>query len=363
MPQTLVSQAIKLLTTVIISMASLTAQAKPSSELDIARCWAFPLESASSQISSDELRVYVASEGGRVTALLLNGQKSWSSDLGGEIVSNLIPWGDSIFFATASDGSNRKSLLRVMSSETGIVGAAFPLPEAERHFLTTFNDSLIVVSANGVVHSLDGKGATKWRREIAAGFVGSPAFGSGKLHVGATGKQVFTIDLVTGEIESVRRMSHEITAVGVTAGGSLAVGDERGYVTSLAPDGRDNWRFRTGARVSRIFAANGHLFAVSHDNFVYCLDVSNGNVIWKRRLDARATHSIAVNANYVFTTALDEHGAALTSVATGKPAGQVIFSADEWVTTAPASVGSSLFVATNTAVALYSLAGTPGCPK
>ncbi len=338
-------------------------QDKPTSELDIARCWAFPLEPATRQISNDELRVYVASEGARVIALQLNGQKSWSSDLGGEIVSNIIPWADSVFVATAAGGSNGKSALRVMSRETGIVGAAYPLPDAERHFLAMVNGSLIVVSVNGIVHSLDGKGVIKWRREIAAGFAGSPAFGSDKLHVASTGKQVFTIDLVTGEIESIRKMPSEITAVGVAGGGTLAVGDERGNVTSLAADGRENWRFRTGARVSQIFAANGHLFAVSQDNFVYCIDASNGNVTWKRRLDGRATYANSVNGTYLFTTSIDEHGAALTSVVTGKPVGQIIFDNDEWVTGTPVSANSLLFVVTNSAVAGYSLAGSPGCPK
>lgn len=363
MPRTLISRVATYLISAVILPAALIAQIKPADEVDIARCWSARLVSAG-EIGLDERRVYVASEGARVTALLYNGDRSWTSDLGGEAVSNIMAWEGSVFVATTSGGATGKSVLRVMSRETGIVGGAIPLPDAERHFLGTFNGSLIVVSANGIVHALDGKGTTKWRREIASGFVGSPAFGSAKVHIASSAKQVFTIDLVSGEIDSVRKTAHGITAVGVTAGGGMVVGDERGYVTSLAADGRANWQFRTGGKVSRIFGANGHLFAVSHDNFVYCLDVSNGNVTWKRRLDGRAAHTAAVNdGSYIFTTAIEEPAAALASAESGKPVGQIVFGEDEWVTVAPASSNSQLFIVTNGGLAAYSLSGASGCVK
>ncbi len=350
-----------LLTVALTAFA--TAQAKPSEELDMARCWAVTAEAPVSQLATEGGRSYAGFDGGRLGSFSLDGKPVWSAEFGGEIASNILVGESLIYLATNASGVEKTSVLRFVSRDTGIVAGTIPLPGAERHYISSLKGLLVIVSANGVVQLLDDKGGVKWRREIAAGFAGTPAIGTDRLYVGSIAQQVFTLNLANGEIESVRKMPFNVTALAVTPDGSLIVGDERGNLTSLSSDGHSNWRFRSGGRISRISSSNGDILALSHDNFVYCIDANNGSVRWKRRLAGRAAHSATLDDAYTVTTSLDEHGAVLTYLESGRPAGQIVLGHDEFVSADPSSAGSLVLIGTNTSLYGYSLAGQSGCPK
>ena len=358
--------ALRPLTSLILTAALATlavAQTAATDELDVVRCWAIASEAPVSQTAADGGRFYAGSDGARLSAFSMDGKETWSAEFGGRIVSNILVGEQSLFVATNSSGEPAASVLRIVSRDTGIVAGIVPLPAADAHFISRSNGSMVVVSSSGVVQLMDDKGAVKWRREIAKGFAGVPVFGTERLYIASTTQQIFTIRIATGEIESVRKVTFPVTAVAVGQTGGLLVGDERGNLTSLTSEGRTNWRFRSGARITRIFNSNDSILALSNDNFVYCIDLSNGGVNWKRRLGGRAAHSLTINGTYALTTSIDEHGAVLTGLANGRPVGQITFAADEFVTTDPAAMGGLVLIGTNIAVYGYSLSGQAGCPK
>jgi outer membrane protein assembly factor BamB len=355
---------ISILMVAVVAVA-VSGQANGANELDVARCWAVQPAGVVTRLATepDGSRVYAAFEGARVAAFTPDGKKLWSAEFGGEIVSNILTADGSVLFATHTAGAEAKSVLRRVSRDTGIVVHTVILPAAERHFLSLVNGSVAVVSANGVVQLLGQNGDVKWRREIADGFAASPAIGADKLYVASTEKQVFTIHLATGEIGSVQKMPFNITALGATQAGSLLVGDDRGNLTSFAPDGSRAWRFRSGARISRIIPANGHVLALSDDNFVYYIYISNGSVTWKRRLGGRAAYSAVIGGNYNISTSIDEHGAVFTGIENGKAAGQVVLGDEEFVSADPVTGGPIVLIGTNNGIYGYSLSGHAGCPK
>lgn len=363
MPRTLLLESLISILAVAMTVASAHAQPKEAVEMDLSLCWTFPVETSVRRVAADRTRLYAALVEAKLAAHSFDGKRAWSSDLGGEVVSNILTTDSDLFVVTASMGESPTSVLRTISLDTGIVAATQPLPVADRHFLFWVNRGLLVVSASGVVQMIDDKGTVKWRREIASAFAGTPSIGADKLLVASTASQMFTINLAAGEIESVKKLPHDVTALGVTQTGLVVVGDERGNLTSFDQTGARNWRFRTGGRISGIFAANGHIFAMSHDNFIYCIDASNGSVTWKRRLAGRASHAAAINGAYLLTTSLDEHGATVTSSAGGKPAGQIVLDEDEFITADPVSAGGLLVIGTNDAIYGYSITGAAGCPN
>ncbi len=317
-------------------------QAKPAEELVVTKCWSYPLtESPGVAMASDGSNVFVSLSGAKIEALSLDGRKIWASELGGEIASNLLPLEVGVFVVTATGaadgGKSGGGVLRALSTETGITTWTLKLPGAERHFLSGFNGSVIVVSKSGVIQSVDAKtGLVKWKREIAEGFVASPVFNGGKVLVAASGKQIFGISSATGEIDSLRKLPFSVTALGETAAGELLGGDERGNVTSFA-NGHDkvSWKFKTGGEISGVYGVGDGLLVTSHDNFVYFMTGRNGDVVWKKRLAGRVSHIASVFNKYAVITSFEEHLVLLMELSSGKVAGQIVFGPDEYLVADP----------------------------
>ncbi|MEQ1922384.1 MAG: PQQ-binding-like beta-propeller repeat protein [Pyrinomonadaceae bacterium] len=341
-------------------------QSKLTGEVDVAKCWAFPLsDKTASSLGADASRVYVGSSGAKVEALSLDGKKMWATEFGGDINSNLLPTETGLFFVTATvsdDAAKAGSVLRVVSKETGITNWTAKLPVADRHFLDVYQNTVIVVSSSGAVQSLDIKdGTARWKREIAEGFAGEPRFGGDAVVVGSTAKQAFTIMLATGEILSMRKLDAGVSSVGRVSASDMTVGDGLGNVSLfLAGSEKPIWKFRSGGAISKILAVNGNLFVTSHDNFAYSLNSSNGSLAWKRRLSGRAAHIAVIDDKYMIASAVDDHSVVLIELVKGKVVGQIALGADETLTADPVMMGGLILTVTDTAAYAHSLSS---CPK
>lgn len=341
-------------------------QTKPGEELVVTKCWSYPLTESGVGIASDGSQVYVGLNGAKIEAVSLDGRKIWASELGGEIASNILPLETGLVVATVSGaGEARKSVdgvLRAVSRETGITMWTLKLPGAERHFLSIFNGWVVVVSKTGVIQSVDAKsGLVKWKREIADGFVATPVFNGVKVLVAANGRQVFGVSLATGEIDSLRKPTFAVTALGEIVSGEVVGGDDRGNVTSFV-NGTDkaSWKFKTGGEISGIYGLGESLLVTSHDNFVYFMTSRNGDVVWKKRLAGRVSHIASVFNKYAVITSFEEHGAVIAELSSGKVAGQIVLGAEEYLVADPVSASDLIFVLTNQASYAFSVNGA--CP-
>jgi outer membrane protein assembly factor BamB len=344
--------------------SAVVAQARPGDELVASRCWSYPLSEAGAvAFAPDADRVFLGMGGARVEAVGVDGAKLWSTDLGGDITSNLLPSKTTIFVATAGpaagEGRSGEGILRALSRETGITLWTLKLTNAVRHALHSFNEDLIIVSTVGAIQSVDAKsGSVKWKREIADGFVASPVFGKEKLLVAASGKQVFGVLLATGEIDSMRRLPVAITALTETSAGELVTGDERGNITAFV-NGSDkiSWRFKAGGQISGLYAQGDNLLVTSHDNFVYFMSSRNGDVVWKKRLAGRVSHVANIANKYALSTSFDEPGAAVTELLTGKPVGQIVLGSEESITADPSVSSGRIFILTTRSLHAVSFDG------
>ncbi len=312
-----------------------------------------------SAIAADGSHVYLGSEGAKIEALSLDGRKLWSSELGGDISSNLVPVEKGLLLATstlASDSPKATATLRNLSKETGITSWMLKLPNAGRYFLNPYNGFVIVVAQNGVVEAVDARdGTVKWKREIAEGFVAEPAFTPAKMIVATTGRQIFSISLASGEIESMRKSVYGVTALGELPTGEIVVGDERGGVSTMNGTDKPTWKFKSGGEISKIFQIGDSILATSHDNFIYYLLARNGDVDWKKRLSGRVMHLANITDKYALTMSFDDNNAVFTDLFTGKVAGQIGFADEEKLVSAPVAINGSIFLLTDRAVYSYSL--------
>ena len=350
-----------------LSMAAAFGQTTPAVEQVVIKCWSYPLgESRASALASDGTHVFTGATGAKIGALSLEGRKVWTTELGGDIASNILPLESGVFVVTAASasdpGKNGESVMRSLSRETGITNWSLKLPNSDKHFLSGFNGSVIIVSKKGVIQSVDANsGSVKWKREIAEGFVSSPVFNGGRVLVAASGKQVFGVSMATGDIDSMRKPAFAITALNEIAGGGLIAGDDRGNLTSVANGGEKvNWKFKAGGEISAIYAVSENLLVTSHDNFAYFIASRNGDVVWKKRLGGRVSYIATILNKFAVITSFEEHGAVLIDLSSGRVAGQIVLGGDEYLVSDPVSSNGLIYVLTNQAAYAFSLNGCGG---
>ena len=345
--------------------ATVSCQTNHSKEVEISKCWSYPVNGETGEsLAVDGVRVYLGLSNAKVEAWSFDSKKMWTTELGGDISSNILAVDSGLFLVTSlsSDtGRSGGSLLRSLSKETGITNWTLKLPDAEKYFLGSFNGSLIVVSKSGVIQSVDAKsGTVEWKREIADGFAAAPAFDGGKVIVATTAKQIFAISLVSGEIISMRKLSFGVTALGETSSGQMIAGDERGNVSSLSAGAeKPYWNFKSGGEISAVFTIGDHMLVTSHDNFVYFLFNRNGGVMWKKRLTGRVSQISLYADRFALVTSYDQHGAVLTDLTNGKVAGQIAFGEDENLVYSPVISNGLIFTLTNKAAYAFSINDCP----
>jgi outer membrane protein assembly factor BamB len=328
-------------------------------EIDVAKCWSYPLaDEAAAELASDAGHVYAGSAGAKIETLSLDGKKMWATELGGEIRSNLLATDNGLYLVTATVSQPQKAdenVLHGLSKETGITNWTAKLPPASQHFIGTFKDTLIVVSATGVVQAIDARsGTTRWKREIADGFTSKPAFSDNKVYIASTAKQLFEISLLSGEIESMRKLPNAITAIGKTPGGALIVGDDHGNLFSFGDSGANpSWSYKSGGEISAIFTVDDHLLVTSHDNFVYFLVSRNGGMAWKKRLSGRISQIATYLDRYALMSSFEDHGAVFADLSTGKTAGQIAFAANEDLRYNPVISNGLIIILTSEAVSAF----------
>ncbi|MEQ1605237.1 MAG: PQQ-binding-like beta-propeller repeat protein [Pyrinomonadaceae bacterium] len=349
---------VSLLVAVIAFALMAAGQAKPVTEISVSRCWAYPMAVSGAAIATDSARVFIGAEGAKIETLSLDGKKMWSSELGGDLSSNLLASEKGLVLATSTEkaaGEKTTSVLRSLSKETGITNWTLKLPDAARFFIGLHNGSVIVVSKSGTIQSVDaGDGSIKWKRDIADGFVAEPVFSTAKLIVAAKANQIFSVSLASGEIESMRKSVYAVTSLGELASGEIVVGDERGNVSTLNGTDKPLWKFKSGGEISRLFVSGDSILATSHDNFIYYLLARNGDIDWKKRLGGRALHLANIADKYVLSMSFEENSAVFTDLSTGKVAGQIVFGAEEKLVANPVSANGSILMLTNQAAYSYS---------
>jgi outer membrane protein assembly factor BamB len=333
-------------------------QTSNSASVGLFTCWEYTRpQFGVFRLASDSTHVFLASQGARVDALSSDGKPLWTSELGGEIVSNIAYDPDSVYVATdRADKISTKGqpLLRSLSKNTGIPVWTIPLPPAEEHHISADAQAVFVVSDSGIVLAVDPpSGKQKWKLEVTAKFSSLPLYRGNKLYVASVRNQVFIVDVKTGTIDSVLKSTYPVTTISTSDDGRLIWGDERGNVTSLVESGsRVSWRFKSGGRVGTVLRSGEYVFVSSNDNFIYCLFAKNGNVKWKARLAGRPQNLSIVSGHALALST--ESGIGIIELAKGKMVNRIGL-VNEGLITGITSSGDMINVLTADAVRSYSI--------
>lgn len=338
----------------------LLAQQKVDDTVEFSRCWAVAEpEAPFSTITTDTTTAYVGAGGAKVSAIsIATGTRLWSTELGGEIASNLSADVAGLFVVTDSVSTDaakpKESTLRILSKETGITSKKIPLAVADSFKIGIDAGLVIVIAQTGEVYAFDAVSAeAKWTRKPTGGVTGDSFIGGGSIVIGTTDGQILRMASATGEINLTVRSAEKPTAVRSLANGDIVYGDARGNIVSVDAD----WKFKAGAQVSGIYEVNGALLVTSFDNFVYYFNPSNGGVIWKKRMSGRIADISFASANQLLIFTYGGETGVLAELKKGKTVGQIALPQEtDNVSIPDLGTGRAVFALNGTA---YAFATTP----
>ncbi len=291
--------ALRTFSTALFSLLILTAVAAGSSRPVSAgstiftKCWEYEVNpNLNVGIAADASTVFFLDDENRLHGVDLEaGRKAWSSELGGEVASNLFVLGDSVFIVTNSqpDASNPavKATFRAISRETGVTNWSVEIPSSPFVWIGSNIGNVIAVGSDGSVSAwTQAGGMLVWTTDLKSRVTAAPFFQDNGIEVATNKNEVLNLSGSEGKIRLDWKSPYLPTAILRDLNDRLLVGDERGNVIVISADGHRLWRFRNGAQISSASLQDSEYLAASYDNFVYKLSRS-GSVRWKRRLSGR----------------------------------------------------------------------------
>ena len=129
-----------------------------------------------------------------------------------------------------------------------------------------------------------------WHREIGLPVNARPALAADRIYLPAANHRIIALQVETGVTLWERRLGGAPNDV-LALDDRLYVGSDDNFLYCLrAHDGSVEWRWRTGADVIGLPAADEHrVYFVSLDNLLRALDLRNGAQRWKSPLPLRPT--------------------------------------------------------------------------
>ena len=352
--------------TIVAGLAAEHLSQKVTEETGVSsRCWDYDAGlSPETGLVSDGQNLYFAAEGGRIASIeTANGKSSWTADLGGRAISNvLVRELDVVAVTGAFDNSGRLngSTLRSLSKATGIVNWSAPLTPSERYFLGATGSGIIAVSAEGSAGLFQPNGEDLIWKRPAAGKISAPPFVSEQnVIVSLASGKTQVLSTSDGTLRS--NVSLAIPAVSQSVAGEklLISGDGRGnLVANELSSGSREWKFKAGAGWNYIRDTKYGVAAISADNFVYMISPDRGSIVWKRRLPGRISGAPAFSDSFTVIAAYGENTAYVIELQTGRITNLVSLPEKSSFAESPILISDgSVAAVTNSGVTLWSFNG------
>lgn len=329
------------------------------------KCWDYKVDSKlDSGIAVDTTSVYFLDDENKLTGVdLTTGNKLWSTELGGPVISNLLILRDSILFVTSSQSERPNAVSRVTlrstSRRTGITEWTAEVTSAPQVWIGFVNDQIVTVGADGSVSALaNGGGKLIWQRNLNSIVTATPYFYKTGVEVATTKNEVLSISGSDGRVHLDWMSEFLPTAILIDTKGRLVVGDERGNFVSVSSDGTRLWGFRNGAQISSATLFGTDYLAASYDNFLYKLS-RHGNVKWKRRLSGRINDGPFILGNTAVVSIVGTGSVYVLDLENGKISNRIEMGDEVTVRVASARNGSGFAVAAPGEITYFS---TTKCP-
>ncbi len=338
-----------------------------SRSLPYKQCWFYKTKLSDNKIASDnESRLYIPISFGKITSIkAASGEKLWESDLGGEIVSDLVVSEENknIYVVTRSptideggkhpeniageiyvkNGINKFNVLKLssLSKNTGVTNWQITLnlksTANQKVFLSVVDNKVITADQKGEITVVEESGGKiLWKKKTDLGSNNFRYFIQNNNLIQISENRILLISLKNSSVTLVKEIKSVLTAIYLFDNNTLLLGDQKGELFEFDISAKKEvWKSRYGAEVSDItFTPSGFLIS-SFDNFLYLISPKNGKMIWKKRLEGRlAIEPLIINSTVIVTT-VGSSKANILDLSTGRLINQIYVSGDNYFINQP----------------------------
>ncbi len=327
--QTKIANAIKILiiTTLTYFLVIVEVPAQEKSDYHISpfrQCWKIETGKiiAANLASDNESNILLTLLGGKLESVnSYSGEKNWESELGGEIILKPFIDKENVFVTTRTKD---EITIRSVSRHSGITNWQSSLDYTEQFFVTVSLNSLIVISKNGEVLTLDindGQLLSNYNTKLK--FSTSPVIVGDRIIAGTTNNTIVFLSIKSREFQEFK-VQNSPHLVSVVDDKYLFWNDYKGnsYLVDLLTR-KIIWKFRSGAEVSNVISTKDSLLISSLDNFAYLISIVKGKLLWKKRFSERFTISSYITEIQAIITIPDANSAYVIDLEDGRIVNQV----------------------------------------
>ncbi|MBA3353169.1 MAG: PQQ-binding-like beta-propeller repeat protein [Blastocatellia bacterium] len=344
-----------------LSTAAASATSVSSGDEPIAfnKCWDYDaMPDLSIALSGSTTAVYFVDNDRRLHAIdVTAATKLWSSDLGGQVVSDLLVTEASIVMVTnvgdVSSSAPLAAKLRSISRQTGVTNWIADLPATPSAWLGAVNGTIVSVGKLGNILAFSREtGLPVWNKSLGVELATEPHFEDRSVLVGTVGNELVRVSYA-GKLVMIAKLGHLPTAVFSDSANRVMSGDERGNLIFMSPAGKRFWKFKNGAQISYIVTYDSEFLVASYDNFIYKISKS-GNVEWKRRLSGRLFGKPLIVAGMAAASVAGDGSVYVLDVADGKIVNRIETGEGNSTRIAAVQGGKGLVTAGSAGLAYYS---------
>lgn len=314
-------------------------------------------------VASDNVSgIIISFQNGKIIKLnLIKKFVIWSSELGGESVSNVIYDKESIYLVTRllqnkDRELSQNYLLWSLDSETGVTKWQFPFTAKSPVLLSSYQNILVLNESSGTLTSVQKSDPqTFWKRNLGQNFSSSPSFNGDNIYIGTNDNSIVKLSAKSGEIISKLPPSQSSSTILIADGDKLFRGEKKG-ILSLSDTSKDRvvWSVRFGGEISSLTRVSDGLLVSSFDNFVYLVSQRNGRTIWKRRLSGRIIFRPLIIENQALMLSAAGGELVVLNLSDGKILNQISLAERGFVLSMPVILEKRLVLSTTRGIFSYS---------
>ena len=235
--------------------------------------------------TGDSKRIFFPQNINLIAKDVKTGETLWQTGVG-ILFSDPVLEGSRLFVGTY------EGALLCLDVETGRVVWKFetgaPIPSSP----AVWDGKVFVGNNEGVLFAFDANGTLLWKHSVydheprAFKFFSTPLVTEGRIYVGAASRHLYSLNVSSGELLWKFPVSDWIRSRPVSAGDYIYAVSIDGTLYKLTLNGELKWKVKVGSH--QVFAdltlENGKVFINSADYYLWCLNASDGVMLWRRSL-------------------------------------------------------------------------------
>jgi outer membrane protein assembly factor BamB len=318
-------------------------------------CWHYSAQKTIAGLAVNNSTIYIVTEGAVVEAVSADtGDRLWTSELGGDVTSNIIADSNQVYLTTRSE--NAKQQVRSLSAQTGITNWISDASQSKQPYIIATGSSLIMIGEESISSISALNGTLRWSSSVFAPVTSTPVVNGSRLVV-PTKSGIKVLSTLNGKLIGELPTALDATAVAMD-GDLIYWGDQRGDVYAYDLDDKENWwQFKVGGRIIGFVPMKEAVVAASADNFVYLISRNNGKLKWKSRLSNRAASVSDWGESYVLILDISGEQVSVLDVEKGRLVNRIDPPSGQEFTLLPTMSSNWAVIATSSGVSSYRLEG------